>query len=194
MPRSSLAAAALIALTFAAFPGPAWASGERSGVQELAVATGYGPSERGDVKVVPLFFRAGWFLPDVIDEPLARHHLNLKWMVEPWIAGVTNHQDAIEVGVHPIVFKIDYDAGQRLVPFLIAGTGVMYTGLQGLELGGPFEFSSFGGGGLHWFLTEQLALSFSYRWRHISNAGIEEPNRGLDTQFFLLGLESFPRR
>jgi len=194
MLRLPLALAVLVSLALGVVAPGAARAGERSGVQELGLATGYGFSERGNVQVVPLFFRAGWFLPDVIDEPLARHNVNLKWMVEPWIAGVTNHQNAIEVGVHPIVFKIDYDAGQQVVPYVIAGTGVMYTGLQGLQLGGPFEFSSYGGAGIHLFLTERLALNFSWRWRHISNAGIEEPNRGLDTQFVMIGLDSFPRR
>jgi hypothetical protein len=171
----------------------AWA-GERSGLQELAVNTGYGFSERGNVQVVPLYVRAAWLFPDVIDEPLAANHLNLKWFLEPWIAGVTNHQNAIEVGITPIGLKLEYDAGQQIVPFVIAGTGVMYTGLQGLQLGGPFEFASFGGAGIELFLTDTLAMSFQWRWRHISNAGIEDPNRGLDTQFVMIGLDSFPAR
>ena len=194
MPRSlRTAVAALVLATIALAPDPGTA-GERSGLQELAVSTGYGFSDRGNVQVVPLYARFAWLFPDVIDEPLARHDLNLKWFLEPWIAGVTNHQNAIEVGITPIGLKFEYDAGQQVVPFLIAGTGAMYTGLQGLELGGPFEFASFGGAGINLFLTDQLALSFSWRWRHISNAGIKEPNRGLDTQFILIGLESYPGR
>ncbi|MEW6272451.1 MAG: acyloxyacyl hydrolase [Thermodesulfobacteriota bacterium] len=194
MHRWSLAAALFVALALVPLASPAGAAGERSGLQEMGVASGYGFSERGNVQVIPLFLRFGWFFPDVIDEPLARHGVNLEWMVEPWIAGVTNHQDAVEVGVHPIVLKLAYDRGQWVVPYLTAGTGVMYTGLQGLELGGPFEFSSYGGGGIQFFFTDQLGLNLSYRWRHISNAGIEEPNRGLDTQFVLIGLDYLPGR
>jgi opacity protein-like surface antigen len=194
MRRSSPATALLLAAAIILLTPRPGRAGERSGVQELGVATGYGFSRRGNVQVVPLFFRAGWYLPDLIDEPLASRGLNLEWMVEPWIAGVTNHQDAVEVGVHPIVLKLAYDRGQWVVPYLIAGTGVMYTGLQGLELSGPFEFSSYGGGGIQFFFNDQMSLNLSYRWRHISNAGIEEPNRGLDTQFVLIGLDYLPRR
>ena len=75
-----------------------------------------------------------------------------------------------------------------------AGTGVMYTGLGGYELSGPFEFASFGGAGIELFLTDQLAMSFSWRIRHISNAGIEQPNPGLNTQFVMLGFDWFPKR
>jgi len=170
-------------------------AGERSGLQEMSFTTGYGFSDRGNVQIVPAYARFAWLFPDVIDEPLARNHLNLKWFLEPWIAGVTNGQNAIEVGITPIGLKLEYDAGQQVVPFLIAGTGAMYTGLQGgLGLSGPFEFASFGGAGINLFLTDTLALSFSWRWRHMSNAGIKDPNRGLDTQFVLIGLDSYPRR
>jgi len=198
MRRPSLATALLVAFAIILVTGSLGRAepvdGDRSGVQELALLTGYGFSRRGNVQVVPLFFRAGWYLPDAIDLPLAEHGVDLKWMVEPWVAGVTNHQNAVEVGVHPIVFKIGYDRWQPVMPYLIAGTGVMYTGLQGLQLGGPFEFSSYGGGGLQFFFNDRVALDLSYRWRHISNAGIEDPNRGLDTQFILVGVDWFPKR
>ena len=185
---------ALVLAIIALAPSPGSAE-ERSGLQELAVSTGYGFSDRSDIQVVPLYARFAWLFPDVIDEPLASANLNLKWFLEPWIAGVTaSKQNAIEFGITPIGLKLEYDAGQQVVPFLIAGTGVMYTGLGGYQLSGPFEFASFGGAGINLFLTQELALSFSWRWRHISNAGIEDPNRGLDTQFVLIGLESYPGR
>ena len=141
-----------------------------------------------------VFARAAWALPAIVDEPLARWDLNLKWVVEGWVSAVFDGQDAFEGGVSPIVLKLDYDAGQRFVPFGIGGTGVMYTGLQGMDLGGPFEFSSFIGVGLHTFVNERLALTLSWRIRHISNAGIKQPNRGLNTNFFLIGFDFFPKR
>lgn len=168
---------------------------DRTGVQEWGLLSGYGPSSRDGIFLVPLFGRAAWLLPDVVDEPLHEYDLNLKWVVEAWVAGVFDAPgDAFEGGVAPIVLKLDYDYGQRFVPYGIGGVGAMYTGLQGQELGGPFEFASFVGVGLHTFLTDRLALTLSWRIRHISNAGIKEPNRGLNTNFFLIGLESFPKR
>lgn len=175
-------------------PSPA-SAGDRSGLQELAFTTAYGFSDRGGIQVIPLYARAAWLFPDVIDEPLASVNLNFKWFLEPWIAGVTSHkQNAIEFGITPIGLKLEYDAGQQVVPFLIGGIGVMYTGLGGYDLSGPFEFASFGGAGIELFLTDQIAMSFSWRIRHISNAGIEEPNRGLNTQFVMVGLDWFPKR
>src|SRR5262245_3995951 len=95
-PAFSILVSGIIAL--AALP-PTAVAGDRDGLQELAVTTGYGFSTRDNVQVVPLYLRFGWHFPEVIDEPLARNNLNLKWFLEPWIAGVTNHQNAIEVGI-----------------------------------------------------------------------------------------------
>jgi len=166
----------------------------RSGLQEWGVLAGYGPSSRDSIFIVPLVARAAWLLPEVIDEPVRRHDLQLRWVVEGWVAGVFDGQDAFEGGVSPIVLKLDYDAGQRFVPFGIGGAGAMYTGLQGQNLGGPFEFDSFVGLGLHTFLSDRTALTVEWRIRHISNAGIKDPNRGLNTNFFTIGLEFFPKR
>ncbi|MDG2308100.1 MAG: acyloxyacyl hydrolase [Candidatus Binatia bacterium] len=167
---------------------------DRTGVQEWGLLSGYGPSD-DDIFLVPLFGRAAWLLPDAVDEPLHEYDLNLKWVVEGWIAGVFDAPgDAFEAGIAPLVLKLDYDAGQRFVPYGIGGVGAMYTGLQGHNLAGPFEFASFVGVGLHTFLSDQVALTLSWRIRHISNAGIKGPNAGLNTNFFLIGLESFPKR
>lgn len=176
-------------------PASAGAINDRTGLQEWGILGGYGPSSRDGIFILPLYGRAAWLLPDIVDKPLSEVDLNLKWVVEAWVGWVNRGPgDAFEGGVSPIVLKLDYDAGQRFVPYGIGGVGAMYTGLQGQDLGGPFEFASFVGVGLHTFLTDNIALTLSWRIRHISNAGIKDPNRGLNTNFFLIGLESFPKR
>ncbi|MBM4266048.1 MAG: acyloxyacyl hydrolase [Deltaproteobacteria bacterium] len=195
MPRFSglIASISSLALALCLIGVPAHA-GDRTGVQEIGFLAGWGPSSRDNIQLVPLYGRAAWLFPEIIDEPLHEHDIELRWVVEGWIAAVTDGQDAIEVGVSPIVLKLDYDAGQRFVPYGIGGVGAMYTGLQGQDLGGPFEFASFVGVGLHTFITDTVALTFQWDIRHISNAGLKEPNRGLNTNFFLIGLEFFPKR
>lgn len=168
----------------------------RHGVQEWGVKLGYGTSKQGQTEVMPVYAQAGWALPDAVDIPLRRWNIDLKWLVEGWMAGVhTPRSDAFELGINPVTFKIAYDAGQQFVPFFQAGVGVMYTSLQdGLSLGGPFEFNEVFGGGLQMFCNDQFALSISYRFRHISNAGISSENSGLDTNFVLLGIDFHPGR
>src|SRR5206468_4975132 len=105
-----------------------------------------------------------------------------------------NSTETVEAGVNPLFFSLRYDRGQSFVPFLEGGEGVLYTDLRGEGLGERFQFSSQAGGGLHWFFDEQTALTVSYRIRHISDAGLTKENRGLNTNFFTLGVTIFPKR
>jgi hypothetical protein len=41
---------------------------------------------------------------------------------------------------------------------------------------------------VHYFFTKTVALTFEYRFRHISNAEIKKPNRGIDSHFGLCGI------
>jgi Lipid A 3-O-deacylase (PagL) len=198
-PVALLASVALLAAPLAARAEDAVSAGSppsRTGVQEWGVKLGYGTSQRGQVEIMPVYGQAGWAFPDVIDQPLQRHHIDFKWLVEGWLAGIhTPKSDAFEMGVNPITLKLAYDAGQQFVPFLQGGIGVMYTSLQdGLQLGGPFEFDELVGVGLDMFCTKQFALNLSYRYRHMSNASISSDNRGLDTQYVLFGIDLFPNR
>jgi hypothetical protein len=167
---------------------------DRSGLRHIGFRVGYGYSNQEGVEVIPLYVHAGWLFPEVVDAPLRSWNLDFEYLLEGWIAGVDGPQDAIEVGINPIGFKLAYDAGQTVVPYFSAGVGILYTGLQGLKLGGPFEFDQTAGFGVEIFIEEGLAVTIGYRYRHISNAGIEDDNRGLDTNFGTIGLSWYPGR
>jgi len=170
------------------------APANRSGLHHFGFRVGYGYSDRKDVQVIPFYAHAGWLFPECIDGPMRKWNLDLEYYLEGWIGGVTGPQNAIEVGINPIGFKLAYDAGQTVVPYFSGGLGVMYTGLQGIKLGGPFEFNETAGVGVEIFLEQGLALTIGYRYRHISNAGIKMDNRGLGTQFGTIGLSWYPKR
>jgi hypothetical protein len=186
---SLLAALALLAAASA----PARAN-DRAGVQEWGLTTGFGQSERENVQIIPLYGHVGWYMWDFVDEPLARNHLDLKFVVEAWVAGVHNPSDAFEFGINPVTFKLAYDRGQTVVPYFHGGVGVMYTSLQGIGLGGPFEFDEVVGVGFDVFVRRDLAVSLGYRFRHVSNADLGSENFGLDTHFVLLGVDWMPKR
>ena len=177
-------------------PEGAGASGRGRGLRELTVRTGFGDADRADVEIVPLLVSAGWLLPDVVDAPLARWGLDLEYVLEGWVAGarIEGRTDAIEVGINPLAFRLAYDVGQHAVPYVSGGLGVLYTGLQGIGIGGPFEFDETAGVGLALFFDRRLAIDLGYRFRHISNAGISSDNRGLNTHFGLVGVSFFPGR
>ena len=50
------------------------------------------------------------------------------------------------------------------------------------------------GGGIHLFFTHEGAVTLAIRYRHISNAGIKQEDRGLNTLFLIIGLSHFDNR
>ncbi len=76
----------------------------------------------------------------------------------------------------------------RLHPYLEAGIGPSLNGLNIEETSTSFNFLSYGGLGLRWSLGHGQSLELGYRLRHISNAGIKQPNHGVTSHQLQLGL------
>ncbi|HSU56859.1 MAG TPA: acyloxyacyl hydrolase [Candidatus Dormibacteraeota bacterium] len=93
-----------------------------------------------------------------------------------WLVGLTPH------------LRYDFATGTRIVPFLDAGAGVTATGIGHPDLSNTFEFNLQGGGGMHWFLNDKLALTVEVKYLHFSCAGLSSPNNGLNGVMGLLGL------
>ncbi len=80
---------------------------------------------------------------------------------------------------------------EKWVPFVELGVGVLYTDLDPERFGSHFNFTPQGGAGVRYKILEGRYLTFSYRLHHISNAGIDEENRSIDSHFFSIGLSFF---
>jgi hypothetical protein len=96
-----------------------------------------------------------------------------------WFVGLTPH------------LRYNFATGTRWVPFLDAGAGVTATQIGPPDLSGTFEFNLQGGGGIQYFLKDNLALALDVRCNHWSCAGISEPNKGLNGVTVLLGVNWF---
>jgi|SRR5215472_9033910 len=94
------------------------------------------------------------------------------------------------VGLSPHLRYI-FATGTRWMPFLDGGLGVTATSIGPPDLGSVFEFNLQGGGGCHWFLRNDLALTLEARYLHMSCAGISRPNQGLNSVMGMLGLTWF---
>jgi hypothetical protein len=77
------------------------------------------------------------------------------------------------------------------VPFVEAGAGLSYTDISRPDLSTNFEFNVQVGTGIGYFFSNNTALTFQARFLHVSNAGIEDPNYGVNTAVFLVGLSWF---
>lgn len=94
------------------------------------------------------------------------------------------------IGAGPLL-RYDFAASRRLVPFIDLGAGATATDIRNGDLSTTFEFNLQGGAGVHIFLRDDLALTLQYRFIHLSNAGMQFPNLGVNNSSFLLGLTWF---
>ena len=78
-----------------------------------------------------------------------------------------------------------------IVPFLDANFGVIGMNLDLNRQSDGFNFNVGFGGGIHWFISHTAAITTELRWQHISNAGTEQPNDGINTALFLVGASYF---
>ena len=87
--------------------------------------------------------------------------------------------------------RYNFATGTRWIPFFDAGAGVTATGIAHPDLGGTFEFNLQPGFGMHWFVRDNLALTGEVKYLHMSCAGIDKPNLGLNDVIGWIGLTWF---
>ena len=96
-----------------------------------------------------------------------------------WLIGLTPH------------LRYDFATGTRWIPFVDVGAGVTATGIAHPDLGGTFEFNLQACIGTHWFVRDNLALTGEVKYMHMSCAGIDKPNLGLNDVVFMIGVTRF---
>ena len=131
----------------------------------------------------------GWIFSDVVGKG---HWYRGNWELLADLFGgyQFSPEGAYFVGLSPHI-RYNFATGSRFIPFIDFGAGATATDIREPDLSTTFEFNLQGGGGLHYFLREDLALTFQWRFIHFSNAGIKFPNTGVNNSTFLLGLSWF---
>ena len=147
----------------------------------------FGTLEAHDLALIS--FTYGHMLSDVVGEghwyrgnPEIRLELFTGAQFSPsaeWLVGLTPH------------LRYNFATGTRWIPFADAGVGVTATGIGPPDLSGTFEFNLQAGGGVHWFLKDNLALTLESHFIHWSCAGIHKPNLGLNGVTGMLGVTFF---
>jgi hypothetical protein len=93
-------------------------------------------------------------------------------------------------GVTPLI-KYNFLPKGKVIPFFEIGVSLLYTDLDLEGRSDGFNFAPQGGLGLHYFMSERTALTGEVRFHHISNAGIQNPNVGVNSILFLIGVSTF---
>jgi len=161
--------------------------------QELSFRFAYGMGNKESLDFYTFGPRVAYDLPHFIPAILGNR---IRLAIEMYGSIIHGHNHPLdgEFAFSPLILNYRYDTGGSFVPFIEGGEGIVLTTLDELNIGGPFEFSSQGGGGIQWFFSPQYALTIDARYRHISNAGIKDQNSGLNTLFIGISLGHFPDR
>jgi hypothetical protein len=91
------------------------------------------------------------------------------------------YQDVYGFGITPIDMKWNFTSGKRLVPFVEAAGGVMWSTVD-VPAGNTsrINFTPGCGGGMHIFLKPGHAVTWTLRAVHISNASLGSHNPGVN--------------
>ncbi|MHB8910096.1 MAG: acyloxyacyl hydrolase [Syntrophales bacterium] len=125
------------------------------------------------------------FIPTLRD-----HRGRLSFFLEPQFNYVLKPAGEIEFGLG-IGFQYAYPVTERISPYILLVTGPHYISTDSTTQARGFNFSSAFGVGIYLSLTKNTALNLGYRHRHVSNADIQKPNEGIDSEIGLLGLSYF---
>ncbi|MBH0189774.1 MAG: acyloxyacyl hydrolase [Nitrospira sp.] len=109
--------------------------------------------------------------------------------LEAAFLGIAEPTGMYGVGITPKVVYTLASLG-RFKPYVEGGGGPLWTNFDGRipEQGSDFNFLVWGGAGATYDLTARWALNAGVRLSHISNAGIESPNGGVNYLLPFVGL------
>ncbi|MCM8782813.1 MAG: acyloxyacyl hydrolase [Candidatus Omnitrophica bacterium] len=142
--------------------------------------------DKKDLQEIPFLLRFGFDLRPILKNK--SHHL-LEFAIEPYSSWIVDPKSNFKMGSNFILrggFHLN-----RLSPYLEAGLGFSYFTLQTREQATQFNFTETVGLGINYFLKDNLSLNLGYRYQHLSNASIKKPNKGIDSQGFILGISFY---
>jgi len=159
--------------------------------QGIEVLTGYA---WGDLKrdkeycLYPLILDLDFNLKKLTQKIGLNPPILMQFQLEPYISGVSSPNANVEVGSgFALKFGI-LPESFAIQPYIKAAAGVLYMSQHTIEQSTQFNFYEYGGAGAHWYFNKNWGLTVEYRFRHLSNSGIKQPNSGINNQFALGGI------
>ena len=158
------------------------------GYAQGTTAVGNGPSaNRSAVFMMPR-------LGVVLTNPLGSGWWqgNVEFLVQPLFARFTQ-PFAAEAAGGSFLLKYNFLSFGRWVPFWDVGAGMIWTNLAPRipEQSTQYEFVLETGPGVHYFMTDRIALTMGVRLHHISNGNLGDRNTGINTVVPYVGISFF---
>jgi Lipid A 3-O-deacylase (PagL) len=120
---------------------------------------------------------------------------NYEFLAEVFGGGIFQGPGSVEAGGTLFIRYNFIQPRARVIPYMQIGAGGIYTDISERESRGlvslPVEFNLQGTGGLRFMLKHDWSVVVEAGYRHISNATIKLPNRGVDSVGGDIGLGFF---
>ena len=129
--------------------------------------------------------QGGLMMADVM-EPDFWFGGNLEMIGKLMLGGQDNPEGAYFCGINGGL-RYHFRTGTALAPFVGCSVGVAITDVGTPDSTGKFQFNQQLGVGTRYLLSRHHAITLAYDFWHISNAGIIEPNDGVNTHVVSLG-------
>jgi hypothetical protein len=106
---------------------------------------------------------------------------------------VFQRNNAYGAGINPVVLKWNFDRAPRVLPYIEINGGTLFTSQEVPPGTSSVNFTSGAAFGVQ-FTGHHWNPLLAVRYMHISNAGLTEPNPGVNTVQLTLGLNRFSSR
>ena len=104
----------------------------------------------------------------------------------------TTRRKSLGGGLSPVGFQFDFRPRKRIQPFFSENSGILYFDQRVLSpQGSQLLFTTDLGLGVNVFRKKRQAITFGYRYQHMSNANISDHNPGTDANTFYVGVSRF---
>ncbi len=131
----------------------------------------------------------GWIFGDVVGED-RWYRGNWELLLEGFAGAQYHPRTKYVAGLNPMI-RYNFATGTRWIPFIGGGVGPTVTDIGSSDLSTTYEFNLQGGVGLHYFCCDNAAFTVEARYLHFSNAGLGDPNEGVNTISYLVGFSWF---
>lgn len=111
-----------------------------------------------------------------------------EWNPELWLGFFTRPYNRPILGATPLQFRYQMEGWGHLKPYGLLGAGILYANVNRRETRQDLNFNLQEGIGTYFAVNDTVDLILEYRHIHVSNAGLDEDNAGLNTHNFLAGV------
>jgi len=157
------------------------------GTKQIGVNIGYGYSfsSNEDIRFAPVSPYFGYVFTDPIGNGWYRG--TGECIVEGDFNYVYKNQKRYAAGITLMGRYNLLSKHESWRPYVQAGFGAVGTNLSMRSFGSDFNFSSIVGAGIQYFWNPCNAVNFEWRLKHISNAGLDDDNDGLNMSILMVG-------